>query len=198
LSSVVRMRDVQPGDKEQLRLWRNSPAVVRNSISSEAITPEAHERWFANAMKDPTRRYWIITCNQADVGAMNLYNVDHTHRHAHLSIYLGSGAHQHRGIGVLAEFWLFDHAFRQLHLHKICGEVLAFNKEGLERHKWIGFREEGVLRQHVFRDGRFHDLYCVGMLDEEWEQRRPAIAPTICRLIARLRRGAAPGTAGPI
>jgi UDP-4-amino-4,6-dideoxy-N-acetyl-beta-L-altrosamine N-acetyltransferase len=188
MNDIVRMRDVQPSDKEQLRVWRNSPAVARNSMTSHVITPEAQERWFASAMSDPTRLYWIITCDGTDMGLINLYNIDHVHRHAHMSVYLGTEAHQAHGVGLLAERWLIEYCFNQLELHKICGEIMAFNLRGLERHKWMGFRDEGLLRQHAFRDGQFHDVWCVGMLKEDWESRQAEVMPVVHHVVDRLQR----------
>jgi RimJ/RimL family protein N-acetyltransferase len=33
-----------------------------------------------------------------------------------------------------------------------------------------GFRRDGVRRQALYRDGKFHDIYLMGILREEWDR----------------------------
>jgi RimJ/RimL family protein N-acetyltransferase len=36
--------------------------------------------------------------------------------------------------------------------------------------KLLGFKEEGVLRQRVFSQGKFYDKVALSLLREEWEK----------------------------
>ncbi|HAA82323.1 MAG TPA: N-acetyltransferase, partial [Thermotoga naphthophila] len=33
----------------------------------------------------------------------------------------------------------------------------------------IGFKVEGILRQELFREGRYHDVIVMGLLKSEWK-----------------------------
>jgi RimJ/RimL family protein N-acetyltransferase len=37
----------------------------------------------------------------------------------------------------------------------------------------LGFKEEGRLRQRMYKDGTYYDLISMSVLRQEWEQARP-------------------------
>lgn len=65
-----------------------------------------------------------------------------------------------------------DFAFRELNLHRIEAETLAFNRKVLRAIEKSGFRHEGVKRECVYRGGRYVDSYCYGLLRSEFYQSR--------------------------
>lgn len=186
-SEVIHFRDVQPRDKDMLLAWRNRPEVARNMYNCRPITTEEHERWFASAMEDPSRCYWIITWMGKDVGLVNLCNIDRANQRAYWAFYLGSEAFQGKGIGSFVEFCILEHIFNGLKLNKLCCEVLAFNAPVVQMHERFGFRKEGMFRQHICREDGFHDVYCLAILNDEWQQKRPEILQRLERIAERLK-----------
>ncbi|HEX5264866.1 MAG TPA: GNAT family N-acetyltransferase, partial [Phenylobacterium sp.] len=71
----VLLRPLGPGDRDLLLAWRNLPEVARWMYSDHAITPEEHARWFAGALADTRRRYWVIEADGRPVGLANLYDL---------------------------------------------------------------------------------------------------------------------------
>ena len=52
--------------------------------------------------------------------------------------------------------------------------MLAENEIALKAQAGAGFRREGYLRRHVWKDGRFHDAVLLGVLRDEWAVKREA------------------------
>ena len=50
--------------------------------------------------------------------------------------------------------------------------MLAENEAALKAQAAAGFRREGYLRRHAFKEGEFHDVVILGILAEEWAERR--------------------------
>ena len=61
----VTFRDVEEADKARLLAWRNAPEIARWMYGAHEITSDEHERWWATALRDPRRRYWIIEVDGA-------------------------------------------------------------------------------------------------------------------------------------
>jgi UDP-4-amino-4,6-dideoxy-N-acetyl-beta-L-altrosamine N-acetyltransferase len=166
---MISFRDLRPDDKEMIRAWRNMPEVGKYMYSDHVITPEEHDRWFQRIESDPSCRYWIIVCDSEDVGLVNLYAIDQRNRRCYWAFYIISPNVRGKGVGSLAEYFIFNYVFEELKLNKLCCEVLAFNQPVVDMHKSFGFVQEGLFRKHVFKQEQPHDVVCLGLLREEWD-----------------------------
>ena len=68
---------------------------------------------------------------------------------------------------------MFKFIFYQLNLNRIEGTVLVENIQANALNKLLGYTIEGTLRQAVYRDGKYHDVYFLSMLKEDFEKRNP-------------------------
>ena len=68
-------------------------------------------------------------------------------------------------LGVMA----LNYAFSELKLHKVCGQSIQGNKASIAFHQRMGFTQEGVLRDQQRIEGGYHNLYCFGLLADEWQ-----------------------------
>jgi UDP-4-amino-4,6-dideoxy-N-acetyl-beta-L-altrosamine N-acetyltransferase len=186
---MMRLRDLAPGDKDTLYEWRNLPQVAHYMTNSHTITPEEHERWFTSLFTNPTRKYWMITYDGADVGVVNLVDIDRQNLRCYWAFYIAAPSMRGKGIGSLVEFEVLRYVFEELGLHKLCGEVLDFNQPVLDLHATFGFVEEGRLRQHIRRGDTWHDMVQIGLLRDEWLARKPAIEARLQRIVERQQKG---------
>jgi RimJ/RimL family protein N-acetyltransferase len=70
----------------------------------------------------------------------------------------------------LASFWerRLRFAFRELNLHRVELEVFEFNPRAAHCYEKAGFQHEGIRRQALFRNGRYHDAHQMAILQEEF------------------------------
>jgi UDP-4-amino-4,6-dideoxy-N-acetyl-beta-L-altrosamine N-acetyltransferase len=172
---MITLRPMQAGDREMLLHWRNQSEVARYMYNENRIGPEEHRRWFESALQDSTRKYWVIVCDDEDVGLANIYNIDERHRRCYWAFYLASSNIRGKGVGSFVEYFVLRHVFDELGLNRLCCEVLCFNEAVVHMHKKFGFTEEGVLRQHIIKDGQPFDVVTLGILREEWSAARTAM-----------------------
>jgi RimJ/RimL family protein N-acetyltransferase len=59
--------------------------------------------------------------------------------------------------------------FSQLGLNKVYLDVWEENQRAIKCYLKCGFKEEGVLREHVRKDGRYHNKVIMSVLRQEWE-----------------------------
>jgi len=170
---VIALRDVEPDDRERLRSWRNLPEVARHMYTDHAITETEHAAWFDRMMGDPSSRYWVVVADGRDLGVVNLAQIDRRNGTASWGFYLAEPPPPPgRGAGVYALYRLADEAFVGLEFERLWAEVLASNKRSIGVHEVLGFRREGVLRQHVVKGGAREDVVRMGLMRVEWDEER--------------------------
>jgi RimJ/RimL family protein N-acetyltransferase len=64
-----------------------------------------------------------------------------------------------------------DFGFGQLNLKVIYLVVVLFNTRATAVYERMGFVNEGLLRQRVYRDGAYYDEQSMSILKTEWEAR---------------------------
>jgi UDP-4-amino-4,6-dideoxy-N-acetyl-beta-L-altrosamine N-acetyltransferase len=172
---MIELRGLDEDDCERLFLWRREPEVDRWMSDLPELSADAHARWFEEFLNDADRRGWIITDEGRPAGFLSLTGLTDRHRRAAWGWYIGEAPARGRGVGRAAQALGVDIAFGVLGLHKVWSEVLADNDAALRAQASVGFRREGYLRSHVLKDGAFRDVVLLGMLAEEWAERREAV-----------------------
>jgi len=175
-SPTISMRTPHGGDKARLLAWRNMPEVAQWMYSDHLITADEHERWFAAAMVDPRRRYWIIEADGQPIGLANLYDLDTANGRTAWAYYLADPSVRGKGVGSFVEFWVIEHVFGELGLGKLWCEVLLGNEAVWKLHQAFGFEREALFRQHVRKGGEALDVVGLGLLAADWTRVRPVSA----------------------
>jgi diamine N-acetyltransferase len=99
-------------------------------------------------------------------GIVELVDINFIHRTAEIQILLKSNFQGH-GLGKIVMARGIDYAFNVLNMHKIYLYVDADNQRALHIYKNLGFVREGVLRQHFFVEGAYHDSIIMGIFRDE-------------------------------
>lgn len=168
----VRLRPLEARDSERVMGWRNQPDIRRWMYTDHVIAPEEHARWFAGALVDPRRTYWIVELDGAPVGLANLADIDPARRQATWAYYLADPAVRGRGVGAFVEFFVIEHVFGALGLNKLWCEVLVDNEAVWKLHEAFGFVREALFRAHAWKDGLPVDVVGLGLLADDWARQR--------------------------
>jgi len=172
---MVELREIKTKDKDKLREWRNMPEISKYMYSDNHITAEEHEKWFNRIISDKTTKYWIIVCDNEDVGLVNLYDIDNRNSRCYWAFYISSPNVRGKGVGSFVEYSVLHHVFDELGLNKLCCEVLGFNEPVVRMHKKFGFKEEGLFREHIIKNDKHYRVYCLAILQSEWNEIKPEI-----------------------
>jgi RimJ/RimL family protein N-acetyltransferase len=105
------------------------------------------------------------------IGTIGFRLIDWRNRTAEYLWLLLKSEYRNKGFGKEAEFLLMSYAFDHLNLNKIWLYIFPDNIPARKLHAWTGFKDEGLLRQQVFKGGRYIDLLRIGLLAEEFRAR---------------------------
>ena len=153
-----------------IRSWRNSSEVSKYMYSDDSISADQQIKWFRQIKDDPTKKYWIIKVDDKYVGVVNLYDIDKRNKRCYWAYYLAESSIRGKGLGRLIELNILQYIFEDLGLNKLCCEILSFNEIVVKIHEKYGSKIEGNFRQHIYKQGKFHDIICMGILKEEWSE----------------------------
>ncbi len=161
----IRLREIRESDLSFLNKCRNKYAVSKSLSSYCPRNIESEHRWFVS---DKDEIHFIIEVDeQKPVGQVSLIHFSNKDRQAELTIFLDD-AFWGNGYGKTATKLMLHYAFIELNLHKIFLHVYQGNDSAKKMYESIGFREEGILRDFVFREGRYLFAYYFGILSDEF------------------------------
>ncbi len=108
--------------------------------------------------------------NKEYIGGCGINHVDWKNSYCTVGIFLGK-PFWGKGYGTDAMKTLLDFIFKELNLNKVKLNVFSFNKRAVKSYEKCGFSVEGILRDEVFRHGKYNDVLAMGILRKEWEQK---------------------------
>lgn len=64
--------------------------------------------------------------------------------------------------------WLKKYCFEDLKFHRLWFDVFTDNERGIHLYESEGFYREGILRESIWRDGKYRSLFLYSMLESEY------------------------------
>ncbi|HHY74151.1 MAG TPA: UDP-4-amino-4,6-dideoxy-N-acetyl-beta-L-altrosamine N-acetyltransferase [Bacillus bacterium] len=150
--------------------WRTSEHVTRYMFTDIEYNLENQYQWFKRISNDSTCMYWVIYSKEQPMGLVSLNDIDEINHRATWAYYIGDL--NYAMVGAMIGPYLYNYAFEKFNLHKLIGEVMAENLNVRKIHQMHGSREVGFYKNHVFKNGQFHDVYIYEMLAEDWEKQK--------------------------
>ncbi len=151
---------------EQVMYWRTQSWVTEYMFTDLAPDIEQQREWFARIQKDPSQQYWILSVKDRLVGLVSINDMSRVHQRCSWAFYIGEK--DVSMLGMLLAPYVYQYVFEVLNLNKITGEVMEDNQAVRKMHLSYGCREAGCQRQHIYKYGRFHNVYTYELLKDEW------------------------------
>lgn len=165
----IYLSPLQVNDSERLHKWISDRNLVISNAPYVPVSDLEHRQWFESIVKNKSVHIFAIRKAEDNqlIGCTQLHSINHVHRHAEFQIRIGEVAEQGKGYGKQATFLMLYHAFHDLNLERVFLHVFRSNKPALSIYRKIGFKEEGILRRHIFIDDQYIDLVLMGIFKNE-------------------------------
>jgi diamine N-acetyltransferase len=181
--SLVTLRPLRIEDAALTLRWRLSE---RATYMQEGARTESEQRaWIAAHANESGGYNFIQEYRDAPVGMIALHQINYANRSAILGR-LMIGEPELVGAAPVffeSEILLCDFAFDQLKMHKIYGEIMDDNLGMIRARRYLGYKQDGVLRDHYFVRGAFHDAVAVSLLETEY---RLVTRPKLAQMVSLL------------
>jgi ribosomal-protein-alanine N-acetyltransferase len=169
---LVTLAPIQPEYLPNYCRWFADPEVTRFILGVAPPTLKQEEEWLERIARSEIDVIWAILVGDRHIGATGLHQIHWQSRHAMSGIWIGDKDCWGKGYATEAMQLRTAYAFEHLGLEKVWTTVDVENiasRRALER---VGYREVGVQRRHVYRNGRWHDRWVSELLREDWKRAR--------------------------
>ena len=170
----VLLRPFKRSDISDFLNWFNDPELVQYLDMYLPMTEMSEEKFIeelgtTRARSDALFVIEVIEgASTKPIDNCGLHQIDSKDQNANFGIIIGEKDYWSKSYGTEAAKLVINYGFQQLNLHRIYSNAVAFNERSIKLHKKVGFREEGRLRQAMFKNGQYHDMVQFGILREEW------------------------------
>ena len=167
----IYLRAMEMEDMECFRDMINDPRVSQNVVGwSFPVSKREQMQWYERAVGDKKNLRFTVVLKENDqpVGMVTLSSLDWQNRSATHGIKLHPDCPKGRGIATDAVMTLMQYAFDEAGLHRLDGSWIDFNEASQKLYLKCGWSIEGIKKEAIYRSGGFHDLYVVGILEEDY------------------------------
>ncbi len=167
---LIRLRAREPEDAPLLHAWFNDASVTEHLSMRYPLSHEQEERFVSGASVTGyfAANFAVVTRDDGRlIGGAELRDVSPENRTAILGITIGDKACWDGGYGTDTIRTICRFGFEMMNLNRIELDVFAENARARRVYEKVGFREEGVRRQAVYKYGRYQDVVVMGLLAGE-------------------------------
>ena len=165
----VRLRAMELSDCAFVREMFNDPQMEQMVVGwAFPLSQYAQEQWFMQHYNDPDMRFVIETEQGEPIGIATLLEIDWKNKMAQHGIKLAGKQQRGKGYGTDAVMAIMRYAFDELGLHRLNGAWFPDNEASKAMYMKCGWKEEGVRRDYIYKNGRYRDLVETGILAHEY------------------------------
>lgn len=170
IGDKIYLRAPEAGDEELIVITENHPEC-REALfyALPADLSSIRDKW--NKMRDDPNSIVLIICTKntdKSIGIAAFHKIDWVGRMAIFYIAIANTKDRSKGFGGEATALIMDYAFNTLNLNRVQLHVAVENEKAIKVYKKTGFEIEGTLRQAMYRNGKYHDFYVMGLLKKDY------------------------------
>lgn len=176
----ARCRKIKENDLKMIMDWRMLPEITRYLNTNPKLTMEGQYSWFHKIKTEEEKSiengrkgfYWILEVDEIPVGFVSLVNADSSAKKIETGVYIAVKGKRSMRLAIDIQWNLYDYAFGVLNMHKVCEEVFEANSAVNRILDMCGSKREGVLRDHVCKEGQYYNVVVRGILKDEWMKKK--------------------------
>jgi len=166
---------VREEDIESIRIWRNAQMDILRQ--KKEIESQEQQHYFKTVIfpdfqvPHPSHLLMSFLLKGELIGYGGLVHIDWEAKRAEVSFLVNPERLDTR----------YDHDFKaymelissltfeELKFHRLFTESYAFREHNMALHESMGFKKEGILRDHAFKKGKWQNSVLHGLLVTEWK-----------------------------
>ena len=168
------LRPLRIEDMDVFSAWRNNLQLIKMTQGIRyPKSKEMEHDWYYELARDKSNRrvmFGVETIREQEfIGVIQLYDIDYISGTCKWCFIIGDERNQGKGYGTEAPHILFDYAFNVLNLRKISTFSIAINQATARmKDKLGGFKQEGLMKDHVYFDGKYHDVVIMALFRDDY------------------------------
>lgn len=167
----ILLRPVENEDIPIIARWMNDGEVTRTMFTGQRpVTLSQAAEEVGKLVGNSANVVFLVEDlkNHQPIGFAGLYDFHPTVRKAEFRILIGEMSYWDQGYGTEITELVVFYGFDRLNLNRIWLGITSENQRGIRAYEKAGFRQEGVLRQDLYRNSRYYDSIRFSLLREEY------------------------------
>jgi len=110
---------------------------------------------------------YVAKIDNVPVGTLELFNIDTDNHKAEFGLSFPGRC----GVAGIATKMFLSKTFKEWRFNRIYVRPLAINEHAISNAKRLGFKQEGIERQVIYKEGQYLDIVVLSLLREEYIER---------------------------
>jgi diamine N-acetyltransferase len=169
IGKSIYLRPVEEKDIDKIVFFMNQTEIgeIMNILPKSLM---AHKEWYSKIQNDPTKFVFAICRkdNNDYIGNVAVTSIDYINSHGMFSIFLANKDNRSKGIGTEATKLMLEFIYGRLNLNKVYLKCSPEYIEATKMYHKLGFKQDGILRSHEYKGGKYHDKLLFSLLVEEY------------------------------
>ncbi|OQY05509.1 MAG: hypothetical protein B6I20_01125 [Bacteroidetes bacterium 4572_117] len=165
------LRALEIDDYIKIHKWHEDKKVYSRITGNKFFIAKVRDKeWIESVvLGDPKRMFWAICLKENDemMGYTSLRDIDWRNRKAAIGGITIGREYQNLGLGLDAFDQVLKYIFNELGFHKLHTKYLESHLVTAHSIKKFGFKKEAILRNHVFKLGKYHNVEIASLLRHE-------------------------------
>jgi len=171
----VYLRAFELDDYKLINKWRKDNEITKFLGGNKYfISSERDRKWIEEKIFDNKTSNYLAIClkdSEEMIGYLSIINIDWRNRNAEWGgIIIGNKEHQRKGYSKEAAYLMLDFIFNELGMNRFYGYWLESNKASIQMGLKLGFKQEGILRECIYKNGKYNNLLLLSILKKEFEK----------------------------
>lgn len=172
MNKRVYLRALEPEDYKVSIKWRKDDEIWDMLGGTKYFVSEAYEKnWVEKTIFD-SKDLKLAIClieNDQYIGNVYMTDINMINCSCHSHILIGERNYWGQGYAKEALMLAIDYMFKERNIHRIQANVLESNVASLKMHEKCGYKVDGILRDSVYKAGKYHNQYVLSLLRDEYE-----------------------------
>jgi len=151
--------------------WINDHAIRENLDGVFPVNREELERYWESSA--PPEAVMFAVCDKKTdqyIGNARLGEIDWVNRRCIYGRLIGNKDFRGKGYGTEALVLLLRYGFLKLGMNRIFSGAVITNEISIRSNEKVGMVREGILREALWKDGRFQDVVALAMTRADFDR----------------------------
>jgi UDP-4-amino-4,6-dideoxy-N-acetyl-beta-L-altrosamine N-acetyltransferase len=164
------LRAIERSDIIKIRDWNYGPQASDVYNSRFPISEQEQYNWFHRQRKDASKKKFMILVkkNRKPIGMLGLMDIDQINKCCEIGILIGEKEYLGKGYAQDAMQAMLEFLFQEMNFNCVYLYVFQTNKKAIQFFKRVGFKKDGVLRECVFKQGKYISKVIMSILKKEF------------------------------
>lgn len=169
----VYLRAFELSDSELFFKFRSDDEVFELVTGNKYfVSYEREKKWVEEKIFNDERKIYLSIClreNDQLIGYTSINEIDYRNRSAIWGSIIIDKSERGKGLSLEVGQLILKFVFEELGLNRFSSYINENHIASLKMAKKLGFKEEGILRENIFKLNSFHTCIAISILRSEYE-----------------------------